>query len=58
MHRLAENCRAANSGHLVHGVECRGHVIASHVEAPRSGWIHVRQFFNSSGSPHTINFDR
>jgi len=42
MHRLTENCGAAHSGHLVHGVERRGHVVASHVEAARSGWIDLR----------------
>ena len=45
MHGLTENCGAAHSGHLVHGMERRGHMIASHVEPARSGWIHVRQFF-------------
>ena len=45
MHRLTEDCGAAHPGHLVHGVECRGHVVASHVKPARSGWIHVRQFF-------------
>src|SRR5262249_60646268 len=39
MHRLAEDRGAAHSGHLVHRVECRGHVIASHIEPARSGWI-------------------
>ena len=45
VHGLAKNCGAAHPRHLVHGVERRGHVIASHVEPARSGWIHVRQFF-------------
>ena len=44
MHRLTEDCGAAHSGHLVHGVECRGHVIASHIEPARSGCIHLWQF--------------
>jgi hypothetical protein len=26
-------------------LERRGHMIASHVKPARSGWIHVRQFF-------------
>ena len=57
MHRLTEDCGAAHAGHLVHGVQRRCHVIASHVEPARSRRIHLRQFFNSSGSPHTINLD-
>ena len=58
MHGLAENCGAAHTGHFVHGMERRGHVIASHVKPARSRRVHVRQFLKSSGSPHTINFDR
>jgi len=45
MHRLAEDCGAAHSGHLMHGVECRRHVIAGHVQPPCPGWIHLRQLF-------------
>ena len=49
MHRLTEDCGAADSGHLVHGVEGCGYVIAGHVKPARSGWIHVRQFFQIVG---------
>ena len=45
MHRLTEDCSAAHSGHLVHGVERGGHVIASHIEPACAGWIHLGQFF-------------
>ena len=45
MHRLAENCGAAHTRHLVHGVECRSDVVASYVEPARSRWVYVRQFF-------------
>ena len=45
MHRLTENCGAAHTAHLVHGMERRGDVVASYVEPSRAGWVHVRQFF-------------
>ena len=45
MHRLAEYRRAAHSAHFVHGVQCRGHVIAGHVKPARSGRIYLWHFF-------------
>ena len=45
MHRLAEYRRAAHSAHFVHGVQCRGHVIASYVEPARARWIYFWQSF-------------
>src|SRR4029079_7228332 len=45
MHRLAENCGAAHTTHLVHGMESRGDVVASYVEPARAGRVHVRQLF-------------
>ena len=45
MHRLAEDRGAAHSAHLMHGMQCRGHMIASHVESARPRRIYLRQFF-------------
>ena len=57
MHRLTENCGAAHSGHLMHCVECRRHVIASHVQPACPGWIHLRQLFQLIRLTTHDNFD-
>src|SRR5439155_21508250 len=43
MHRLAKNGSAADSAPLVHGMQCRGHMIASHIEPARSRRIYLLQ---------------
>src|SRR5438093_9468103 len=41
MHRLTENRGTAHAAKLMHGMESRRHVIASHIEPPCSGRIHL-----------------
>src|SRR5439155_11148158 len=45
MHRLAEDRGAVHSAHLMHGMQCRGHMIASYVESARPRRVYLRQFF-------------
>ncbi len=41
MHRLTEHRGTAHSGHLMHGMQGRRHVIASHIEPARSRRIYL-----------------